>query len=497
MLKVFRCFLILPLLLGHTFPAYSQTVPFFPKPMIIGLSEPFHPVMLTGIKFDPNDPLKFGFIFDYGDQPLDEQALKRETEKLIKYFLTSLTIAEKDITVNLDPKGVRLKESLKATVMGRDLVAQDYLLKLLAASMTDPRNDVGNAYWNAVYAKAVEVFRTIDIPIDSFVRVQFQPGKAKVFKKDNVLLVAESRIGLASQRDQENYYDAIRQETGKEFKLGPADLRKAEEVGFSAVDKVLIPVFEKEVNEGKNFAVIRQIYQCFVLAISFKKEMSAGPVVQYYVDREKLGGLEDGRHEGFSINDIYRNYMLSMAKAIDRSLFAEIPVNQGDLWNDLIKNGYIDSDGAVQEKGLKLEDASQIVMDSAFEAYRNQIYFSVRYAPAGIYGFIKEVEDPISKEVIPLKYVSGGVNFTNLSKEILETQKDNVAYLSADVQQGLKDKKYYQADTVLTVIPPVDVVKNETINSVPLDLMKNNMFSGMAPVITNIQPVNVPVMIGL
>ena len=72
-----------------------------------------------------------------GDSKLSDDAIKNESSKLIKYFLASLTIPEKDLWVNLSPyeKDRIIPQSFGLTEMGRDLLAEDYMLKQITASL--------------------------------------------------------------------------------------------------------------------------------------------------------------------------------------------------------------------------------------------------------------------------------------------------------------------------------------------------------------------------
>jgi len=63
----------------------------------VGLSPEFNPLIIKGIKVHPDNPLRFDFILDKGDSHVSNTALKDESSKLIKYFLTSLTIPEQDL----------------------------------------------------------------------------------------------------------------------------------------------------------------------------------------------------------------------------------------------------------------------------------------------------------------------------------------------------------------------------------------------------------------
>src|SRR5277367_6055789 len=71
--------------------------------VMVPISPEFNPPILKGIKVHPDNPFRFDFILDKGDSKLSNNALKDESSKLIKYFLASLTIPEKDLWVNLSP----------------------------------------------------------------------------------------------------------------------------------------------------------------------------------------------------------------------------------------------------------------------------------------------------------------------------------------------------------------------------------------------------------
>ena len=111
----------------------------------ISLSPTFNPLILKGLKVHPENPFRFEFILDQGDKDsfkaeLDGNLAKKnffksESTKLIKYFLASLTTPENDMWVNLSPyeKNRIIPQSFGQTEMGRDLLAQDYILKQITA----------------------------------------------------------------------------------------------------------------------------------------------------------------------------------------------------------------------------------------------------------------------------------------------------------------------------------------------------------------------------
>jgi len=105
--------------------------------VMVHLSPEFNPPILKGIKVHSDNPFRFDFILDKGDSRLGQDQLKDESSKLIKYFLASLTIPEKDLWVNLSPyeKDRIIPNSFGLTEMGRDLLAEDYMLKQITASL--------------------------------------------------------------------------------------------------------------------------------------------------------------------------------------------------------------------------------------------------------------------------------------------------------------------------------------------------------------------------
>ncbi len=71
-------------------------------------------------------------------------------------LIKGLTIPEKDLWVNLSPyeKDRMVPQALGETALGRDLLAQDYILKQLTASLIYPEKELGKSFWDKVYAKA-------------------------------------------------------------------------------------------------------------------------------------------------------------------------------------------------------------------------------------------------------------------------------------------------------------------------------------------------------
>ncbi len=107
------------------------------------LSEEFSPANPVGLKVHPQNPLQFNFFVEPGQQSLSLEEKQAQYQTFAKYFLAALTVEEKDLWVNLSPyeKERIIPDTFGQTEMGRDLLAQDYVLKKLTASVMHPEND--------------------------------------------------------------------------------------------------------------------------------------------------------------------------------------------------------------------------------------------------------------------------------------------------------------------------------------------------------------------
>ena len=335
---------------------------------MLSLSQAFRPPVFKGIKVYRDTPFRFDFILHKGDSIETDEQLKTDSKRLIRYFLASLTVPEKDLWVNLSPyeKDRIITEKFGQTEMGRDLLGQDYLLKQITASVIYPEGDTGKKFWAEIYKRAQEKFGSTDIPVDTFNKVWIVPDKAVVYEKAQdkghktqdgtaAAYIVESRLKvmletdyLATQKDA-SLQTPVTRETAKDGVLGypvTGDGGQAQDLAKQVLREVVIPVLEKEVNEGQNFSRLRQVYSSLILGAWFKRKIKESILNKVYVDRNKVGGLE-------------------------------------------------------KEKSSALgQDAPEQIWARYVEAFKK-----------GAYNYIKEEKDPVTEQVIPRKYFSGGLIF--------------------------------------------------------------------------------------
>jgi len=333
-----------------------QSQSMLPKPgeQVLPSSD-FDPIRLIGIKAHANNPFHIDFIIDKGDSKLEGEKLNAEIKKIIEYFLTSLTIPEKEMWVNLSPyeSDYIISDYFASTRMGHVFLEQDYLLKQLTATLTYPENDIGDNYWKTIFEETQKKYATQDMPVNTFNKVWIIPGEASLEEVENGhVLISNSSLKVLADLD----YVALAQNVdNSDLGLAPGNYSQASDLNKITSDvakRILIPKIEQDVNRGKNFSALRQVYNSLILAAWFKNRVKESLLNHVYVDKVKLGGLSTD--EGNYGELIYQQYIKAFKK--------------------------------------------------------------------GVYEYIKEDYDPVTQEIVPRKYFSGGINADNISKQITDAK---------------------------------------------------------------------------
>ncbi len=334
-------------------PVYAQYVSNLPKPgEMVALSAKFEPTVLKGITLNPANPLQFDFIVDRGEDLLDGESLKAETERLLKYFLTAMTIPDDESWVNLSPyEGERIiPDMLATTEMGKQMLEQDYLLKQLSASLTNPESELGQKFWQRVYQRAYEQYGTTDVPITTFNKVWVVPDKAVLMEQDGYVYVGQTHLKVMLDQDYVSVKANLKNE---KFGTDRIDEQKVEGLNLlssAIVKEVIIPELEREVNEGKNFAAIRQMYHSIILAVWYKQNLKESLLGRVYVNKNKIKGV-DTAEKGLK-EKVYRQYLEAFRKGVYNLIKEDYDVaskaieprkyfSGGVKWDEILKPGVI------------------------------------------------------------------------------------------------------------------------------------------------------------
>ena len=410
-----------------TLPVRSEGVALPPIHETLGLTPAFQPCLLRGLKLDARAPFNFEFILDDGDAVLTSDAFKAESDMLIRFFLAALTTPEKDIWVNLSPyeNNRIVDDDFGRTTMGRELLAQDYILKQLTASLMHPDTVLGKKFWDKIYAEAWQRFGTTDIPVDTFNKVWIMPASAVVYEgkgagaqggQDLSGFIDEARLKVMLETD----YLAAAHGTGTSGQTNAVG-GNTQDISKQVVRDVILPALEKEVNEGKNFARLRQVYYSLLLAVWLKKKLQS----------------------------------------------VEVGVRQDEKNTNILSRIFVDRK---KTGGIETPDP-RAVIDDVYTLY-------VQAFKQGAYNLIKEDQDKYSGELIPRKYFSGGFEAGKI-RQVIESrmeplpgwvQKKNdrfqrVSTLLEDAKKRLRPGSLFRR-TVLTVmlaITPVNTLQASMI----------------------------------
>ncbi|MBF0595767.1 MAG: response regulator, partial [Candidatus Omnitrophica bacterium] len=192
----------------------------------------------------------------------------------------------------------------------------------------------------------------VDIPTDTFNKVWITADKADIYvnrkeAKNLTAFVVASHLKVQLESDYlaENV-ERAGTGAGPYTHVGDGPRAIPQDFAKQLIREIILPELEKEVNEGKNFANLRQMFHSMVLAAWYKKNLKDALLTQVYADHQKTGGVQ-----GAWVAD----------KTAD--------VNPEAIWSQY---------------------------EAAFKK--------------GVFNYIKEETDPTTGDIIPRKYFSGGVS---------------------------------------------------------------------------------------
>jgi len=303
-LTVTVCFFLTSL--GPKPQAHADSLLGLPAPgTMVNLSAAYEPAMIKGLTIHKDNPFLFDFIVDTGNSGLNKDDLKKEGDRLVRYFLACLTIPEKDLWVNLSPyeKDRMIPQALGQTALGHDLLAEDYILKQLTASLIYPEKNLGREFWDRVYTKARQMYGTSQIPVNTFNKVWIMADKATVYEHNQTVFVLDGHLKVMLEED----YLALQKHT--------VAVNTSHSIASQIVKQIILPELEREVNTGKNFSTLRQIFNSLILASWYKKNLKEALLNQVYADKNTIkGNIANGAKE--TREEIYEQYIKAYKKGV-------------------------------------------------------------------------------------------------------------------------------------------------------------------------------------
>jgi len=379
---------------------YAQNVFNLPTPgTMVALSPAFTPTILLGLEVDPSNPFKFQFIVDRGDEKLNQEELKKESEKVIRYFLAGLAVPEDALWVNLSPyEGDRVVDDVFGqTEMGRDLLAQDYMLKQITASLIYPEDELGRVFWQRIYKKAFDAYGTTTIPMNTFNKVWIMPDKATVYEHQNKAIIIEGDMKVMLEQDyvslENNLFNT---KLGLDRKKKGQDTKDVSTISSDVVREIVLPELYKEINTGKNFAQLRQIYNSLILANWFKQNLKQAVLNKLYSDKNKVGGI--AIHDPNAVKEIYDQYLSAFKKGVCDYMKVEYdPYMKKQIPRKYFSGGYV---GAPKVSVVTGPDGAQragSALNVIYDKAKDRIFEVSTFVAGGMQTMVQKTVDLIKK----------------------------------------------------------------------------------------------------
>ena len=311
----------------------------------VELSDVYAPALIKGMVVYPDNPLKFDFIIDKGDAKLDQDELKVESDKLVKYFLSSMTVPKDDLWVNLSPheKDRIIPDDLVKTPLGRDLLAQDYILKQLTATL------IGDAY-NSDELRVMSREENVDTVthhtapitpnylVDS--KIWIVPQSATVYEFENTVYITDCKLKVLTDVD----HSLMMSGDEDDMKAGASPATTG--VIADSVSRAV----ENEVNNGRNFAPLRQIFHSLILAKWYKQTVENSILSEVYVDKNMTAGIEIANTS--TKQEIYAKYI----EAYNKGVVNYIEEEYDPQAQEMVAKKYFS--GGISDGAMKVESAS-------------------------------------------------------------------------------------------------------------------------------------------
>ncbi|MCK5214821.1 MAG: hypothetical protein KAR05_05660, partial [Candidatus Omnitrophica bacterium] len=150
-------------------------------------------------------------------------------------------------------------------------------------------------------------FGSTHIPINTFNKVWIVPDKAVVVEEGGSAFTLDWHLKVMMEED----YLALGENlTSKKFGIKFMSENKAKEtnkLSSEFVRDIILPELEKEINEGRHFAPMRQVYLSVILATWFKRNLKESLLGKIYMNQGKVAGVDT---EDKEIKDkIYQQYL--------------------------------------------------------------------------------------------------------------------------------------------------------------------------------------------
>ena len=370
---------------------------------LLAPSRSYTPLLMNGLRVS-EDGKGLGFLVDSGQSGFEigSQEYQNEVRKVMDYFWECLGIKAELQWVNLSPFGNRrmLSEELAGTRLGHDLLSFDYNLKIFSASLLHPDTDSGKSYWKELYQRLKSGIGTTNVPIRSHHTITIMPAIAQIYETSKPVdpidsknsldgflagaflcagVVSENKlIAVCSTGEEAISHMPLAGSTGQNRSRNEVIVT---ELATNVFRETILPIIERELNEGELFSENRQIFQCMILSTWLK------------VKAETEGLIRD--HFDCYLDKNHPDSSKFLIKSI--TPLSSVPTKAAAKANDLLSDRITSSDPA-----FRIAENAEF-----YERY-------LRLFRGGLYRTVRIEDGDIPGQKIGRVYFSGAANYSTL-----------------------------------------------------------------------------------
>ena len=255
---------------------------------------------LRGVRINKDNPFDIEFILDPAGK---QEVTQDECAKLVRYFLAGLALSDEKLWVNLSPdeKDRIIDDTVAQTEIGDTLLEQDYLLKQVASSLTHPDTPAGRAYWSIENRQSTIENR------EELSKIWIKPGDVSICDEDNMVFIVDVELDVESE---------------------------------TAFSRILLPEIKRIVNQGRDFAPLRQMVHSLIVAQWFKLKF-ADYLFSFYYNAGNVSGIDKGNP--LLKEDVFKRYAESFARGSYDVVRKERDPYSGRLAKRRYFNGGVDA----------------------------------------------------------------------------------------------------------------------------------------------------------
>ena len=243
------------------------------------LGQRFEHLRLRGVSHSAtNKPFDFEFLFDITDRYDSRQ----ESLTAIDYFFEVLSVPANDLWVNLGPAEMEqvMPPSLRELEIGRVLLESDLVLKKLTAALLHPDSPSGRRYWATLQSQLRLRDGVTPAGFEPSFRLWMRPDRFGTETNGANLLVKEARLAIQGEEAHEQAPSP-----------GGADGRAQspdDKLAWEVFQDLVLPVLQREIDEGRLFARLRQLCFSFALADAFRAHLAGEGHQQDYFEARHI-----------------------------------------------------------------------------------------------------------------------------------------------------------------------------------------------------------------